>query len=646
MGTITDSIAAAFRDFVSDGVPSSGLHEPIKADIRALGPLIETAIGNAGLGALVSVTKTTKALLDADLAHAADTVALVYADATDANNDLYVKTGASGAGAWTLTSVLHAAVAALFADPLQQAQSWAEGPGEPGGPGTKSAKEHAEDAAASAEFLGTVVTEQIPLNVDDLAFAVRDPATLQVPFGVRKDARGTLINDHVEEIEATANEAALSRQKVDPTDDAVAWGVAQRDAAGRRALLFGVRDRDGRIINPSFDALWTAVFGGGGGSGDLSEDNSIIMHGPHIYAVEGRQIEYYASSLLPNRNANSLSRIFTLQSVAPGKTPLGVVFRDYARVEANSLGAAARIKLQNASLPRTVEFEKEVTVIKSAADKTGSPRVMTIGDSITSQISALLPAALAQTALTPVYVGTLLSSGDGVTRHEGRSGWAARNFTYADMIAPSGTALPPLPIGDETAYLAMPAGNANLLNPFIRAATGGDDPAKVFNGYIFDFRFYLDRFGYGDPDVVIINLGTNDWMTGDLATVPSRMVMAFESVQLMVAQIKAACPDCKIGLAIPQVGSNSFSDPRWFQGYAELFLRYHETYGASSASGIYLLNTHAMMENRFTPITDLVSTNARTGQTKRSHEGDVHPGVFLGRPQLTEGYLAFIHAIS
>lgn len=126
MGSITDAIASAFRDFITDGVASSGLHEPVKAEVRALGPLIEMAIGNAGLGALVSVTKTTRALLDADLAHAPNTVALVYADATDANNDLYVKTGASGAGGWTLTSVFHAAAATLFADPLQEAQAWAE----------------------------------------------------------------------------------------------------------------------------------------------------------------------------------------------------------------------------------------------------------------------------------------------------------------------------------------------------------------------------------------------------------------------------------------------------------------------------------------------------------------------------------------
>lgn len=147
MGTITDSIAAAFRDFVSDGIPSSGIHEPLKSDVRALGPLIETAIGSAGLGALVSVTKTTKALLDADLAHAADTVALVYADATDANNDLYVKTGASGAGSWTNTGAFHAVTEAFST----KAAAWAEGPGEPGGAGTKSAKEWSEVAASQIQ---------------------------------------------------------------------------------------------------------------------------------------------------------------------------------------------------------------------------------------------------------------------------------------------------------------------------------------------------------------------------------------------------------------------------------------------------------------------------------------------------------------
>lgn len=113
MGTITDSLATTFRDFVTAGVASSGIHMPTKSDVRALGPVIEAAMATIGMGALVGVTKTTRALLDADLAHAADAVALVYADATDANNDLYIKVGASGAGSWTLTSVLHDIISSL-----------------------------------------------------------------------------------------------------------------------------------------------------------------------------------------------------------------------------------------------------------------------------------------------------------------------------------------------------------------------------------------------------------------------------------------------------------------------------------------------------------------------------------------------------
>jgi hypothetical protein len=105
MGAIADGFSTTFREYETDGVPSSGAHKVSKGEAKALGTLIEQTIG-ALLGS-VTVAKTTKALLDADLAHAANTVALVYADATNANNDLYVKSGASDAGAWTNTGALH-----------------------------------------------------------------------------------------------------------------------------------------------------------------------------------------------------------------------------------------------------------------------------------------------------------------------------------------------------------------------------------------------------------------------------------------------------------------------------------------------------------------------------------------------------------
>lgn len=128
MGSITDALGEAFRDYVTDGVPATGANKPSKAEIRSVGSLIEAAIGTAVLGS-VGVSKDTRAHLNADLVHAADTIALVYADGTDANNDLYVKVGASGSGSWTLTSILHDAIEGLaqpYVDAAEAAQAAAE----------------------------------------------------------------------------------------------------------------------------------------------------------------------------------------------------------------------------------------------------------------------------------------------------------------------------------------------------------------------------------------------------------------------------------------------------------------------------------------------------------------------------------------
>lgn len=87
-----------WRDYVTDGVPSSGIWKPKKSEIRIWGDWIESIItaftGNGGL------IYPTKALLDADLARAANTMAWVVADPVPANNGIYGKVGASGSGSW------------------------------------------------------------------------------------------------------------------------------------------------------------------------------------------------------------------------------------------------------------------------------------------------------------------------------------------------------------------------------------------------------------------------------------------------------------------------------------------------------------------------------------------------------------------
>lgn len=99
------SATEIFRDYNTEGVPASGLYKPSKADIRTWGAAIEAAMvsGDAADG---SLGKTTKANLDADLVHPADTLAWVYGDSTAANNGVYKKVGASGTGSWTRISDL------------------------------------------------------------------------------------------------------------------------------------------------------------------------------------------------------------------------------------------------------------------------------------------------------------------------------------------------------------------------------------------------------------------------------------------------------------------------------------------------------------------------------------------------------------
>ncbi len=82
----------------ADG-PFTAPRQPSKAEIRALLKQYEAVIdaftSNGGL------IYTSKAQMDADLLHGAKSSAWVIGDATVANNGIYQKQGASGAGSWT-----------------------------------------------------------------------------------------------------------------------------------------------------------------------------------------------------------------------------------------------------------------------------------------------------------------------------------------------------------------------------------------------------------------------------------------------------------------------------------------------------------------------------------------------------------------
>lgn len=87
-----------WRDFDTDGVPGSGAHQPAKSDVRTWGASLEAFL--AGTQAGGGVVFATLAAASASLAYSANQLAWVTSDSTPANNGIYQKQGASGAGSW------------------------------------------------------------------------------------------------------------------------------------------------------------------------------------------------------------------------------------------------------------------------------------------------------------------------------------------------------------------------------------------------------------------------------------------------------------------------------------------------------------------------------------------------------------------
>ncbi len=103
MTAITEKANLEYRDMESPG--SSVPNDPDKVGIRELFAVIDIALSSLGVNGAITVKKATLALLDADLAHAADTLAVVYNDSAPAYNGIYAKSGTSGSGSWVLTAL-------------------------------------------------------------------------------------------------------------------------------------------------------------------------------------------------------------------------------------------------------------------------------------------------------------------------------------------------------------------------------------------------------------------------------------------------------------------------------------------------------------------------------------------------------------
>jgi hypothetical protein len=118
MADLAATAAEVYSDFVTPGVASSGEKEPEKAEIRALWAQCEAlilAIQEGGSGAYVLFQDVAD--INADLDHPAGTWGRVIADdGSPSGNGYYLKSGASGAGAWAFITQDPAVTAAALAE--------------------------------------------------------------------------------------------------------------------------------------------------------------------------------------------------------------------------------------------------------------------------------------------------------------------------------------------------------------------------------------------------------------------------------------------------------------------------------------------------------------------------------------------------
>lgn len=461
-----------------------------------------------------------------------------------------------------------------------------------------------------------------------------------VLFGLGAD--GEIKNPDFERLkEEVAALAGDSEYTPDPT------GIVYAITDNEGAVLMGVKN-NGDFVNPDFENIKSIVLGGGANTGDLSAIDTKIIFGRNLFLVENRELTLNGPAMINSRVKNTNAYNFCIQSLAAGSYPLSKVFTTNVDLSYNRFGSTARLMLRNLNVDSTLTHRLDLKVFRSLQSKVAAPVVNLIGDSLTDNTAPLIAQKFASFGLvTPKFFGIRNTGG---TWSEGRAGWNVADLVYIiprDNVA--GTGYAPIPIGSEVGgSTAISA----TFNPFVRPAVLGDDPADVKNGYIFDYRFYLDRFRAvnrvnfeNDPDVIVLNMCTNDLTNyGEIVG----MANALEGYRIIIKSVRAACPNCKIGIGFPQNGGSfTTSNLRWYNAFVPFILKILELYGNRESENLYIISSHAFITDYFIfPLATGGTTNPQNGEYVAAPSESIHPEVGVPREVYAEPVFQFIHAIS
>ncbi|MFD1330714.1 DUF6441 family protein [Methylopila musalis] len=349
----------------------------------------------------------------------------------------------------------------------------------------------------------------------------------------------------------------------------------------------------------------------------------------------------YPANLLTDRDTAASDAIVTFQSA--GYAPEG---QRYFEIDPARVGTSGALSVRRLSAEKDLRHVIPLT-IKVAQPVTGSPAlpIHMIGDSITNrQQPSLVRDLLTALGYAPSFIGTVPSSGSATSSTDAsgplgecRESRAFSDYTYEDLDGE----VVALPAGQEAAYMAMSKADKLTINPYVRPSTGSDPVENVFNGHIFDFAFYLARFGLPTPAVVWINHGTND--RSEESNLTTLMRQVDNGVRILAASIRAAAPNAVILFGMPAMPMGVNADLNFTAENRFILAKIIERTRAFGDARIRAVGAWAHMSADGYPF-DVSAVNAATGVATTTISDGLHPAAPTGRAQLAAVTAAAIAA--
>lgn len=345
-----------------------------------------------------------------------------------------------------------------------------------------------------------------------------------------------------------------------------------------------------------------------------------LRYPPKVYVIDTQPLPIYPTQVLGGIAEGSLTRLSISGKDSNGRRISKTAGEASMMLDSREIVGSAKLLARDISAGIDRRSVVNVDVVKVLASSLAgkSLSVLCIGDSLADFAGWVVRTKQQLTALgvTPTFIGTKLSSiwnGDpadtspsgGVTAlGEGRTSRRFADYTYekTDLMSP-------VAVGGEAAYLASGPAAQRLKNPFIRAATGGDPSGLVYNGYIFDLDFYLTRFGFSDPNVVVINLGTNDYRD---ASMTNSRNWTDHGLNVIYTQTRAAAPNAEIVFVLNAYGRGTEGDAFWATKLPDLIPRVLAFAASKSDAKLHVAPVYAHMSAEIGWPLATVSTNAGT----------------------------------